>query len=134
MSIAKKMRDSKRSQTSGRQFRPSVEINVTADWERVDAEQLRSTIGAMTQAGGALRCGVTRDGGAYSLGIYGDGMEPYTVYVRPNENLDEILAELEQLFYTKQNATESILEATSPPTALEDTQKGHKRNKSEKPS
>lgn len=134
MSIAKKMRDKQKSQTSGRQFRPSVEINVTADWERVDAEQLRSTIGAMTQAGGALRCGVTRDGGAYSLGIYGDGPEPYTVYVRPNENLDEILAELEQLFYIKQNATESIVESVPSLTALGDTQNGQEKTKREKHS
>lgn len=119
MSISKKIRETKKVQTSGRQFRPSTEITVTADWDRVDAEQLRSTVGAMTQAGGALRCGVTRDGGAYSLGIYGDGPEAYTVYVRPNENLDEVLAELEQLFYIKQNATEQVSKHSSPPTASE---------------
>lgn len=119
MSISKKMRDSKSKQTSGRTFRPSVEINVTADWGRVDAEQLRSTVDVVTQTGGALRFGVTRDGGAYSIGIYGDGPEPYTVYVRPNEDLNEILAELEQTFYMKLNATEKIMAASSPPTAPE---------------
>lgn len=132
MSIAKKMRDSKSRQTSGRTFRPSVEVTVTADWSRVDAEQLRSTIDVMTQTGGALRCGVTRDGGAYSLGIYGDGPEPYTVYVRPNEDMTEILAELEQTFYMKLNATEKIIESTSPPTASEDTEKPQKRSKTQK--
>ena len=119
MSISKKIRESKKAQTNGRTFRPSVEINVTADWGRVDAEQLRSTVDVMTQTGGALRCGVTRDGGAYSLGIYGDGPEPYTVYVRPNEDMEEILRELEQVFYLKLDATKKIMEASSPPTAPE---------------
>jgi hypothetical protein len=134
MSIAKKIRDSKNRQTSGRTFRPSVEISVTADWGRVDAEQLRATIDVMTQTGGALRCGVTRDGGAYSLGIYGDGPEPYTVYVRPNEDLTEILAELEQTFYMKLNATEKIIEATSPPTALDEPEGTQERKKTKKDS
>jgi hypothetical protein len=132
MSIVKKLRDGKNRQTSGRTFRPSVEISVTADWGRVDAEQLRSTIDVMTQTGGALRCGVTRDGGAYSLGIYGDGPEPYTVYVRPNEDMTEILAELEQTFYMKLNATEKIIEATSPPTASEAPEEAQKRTKRQK--
>jgi len=52
--------------------------------------------------------------------------------VRPNENLDEILQELEQLFYVKQNATESIVEATSPPTAPEATEEAQKRRKRNK--
>jgi hypothetical protein len=132
MSIAKKMRDGKNKQTSGRTFRPSVEVNVTADWGRVDAEQLRSTVEVVTQFGGALRFGVTRDGGAYSLGIYGDGPEPYTVYVRPNEDLNEILAELEQTFYMKMNATEKILEASSPPTASDAPGSAEKRSKRDK--
>jgi hypothetical protein len=132
MSIAKKIRDGKNRQTSGRSFRPSVEITVTADWGRIDAEQLRATIDVMTQTGGALRCGVTRDGGAYSLGIYGDGPEPYTVYVRPNEDMNEILAELEQTFYMKLNATEKIIESTSPPTASEATEEPQKRTKRQK--
>lgn len=134
MSIAKKIRDNKKAQTSGRTFRPSVEINVTADWGRVDADQLRSTIDVMTQTGGAIRCGVTRDGGAYSLGIYGDGPEPYTVYVRPNEDMTEILAELEQTFYMKLRATEKIIESTSPPTASEAFEESQERSKKKKDS
>lgn len=39
-------------------------------------------------AGGALRVGVTRDGGAWAFGVYGLG-EPYTEYVRPGESLTD---------------------------------------------
>jgi hypothetical protein len=49
-------------------------------------------------AGGALRLGYTADGGAYAIGVYGDGPEAYTEYIRPSENLDKVLSELEQTF------------------------------------
>jgi len=103
LSQAKKQLDKQRPQTAGRKFRPKTAVAVTADWSRADAEQLRSTIAAAAQAGGALRLGCTRDGGAYSIGIYGDGPEPYTEYVRPNEDLDDFLRDLEQTFYPKEN-------------------------------
>lgn len=119
MSITKKIREQGKAQTSGRIFRPSTSITPTADWGRVDAESLRSALGAVTANGGALRLGLTRDGGAFSVGIYGDGPEPYTVYVRPNESMEDFLGELEQAFYVKQNATRKIIEEVSPPTASE---------------
>lgn len=65
----------------------------TADWEIANAELLRAVIAVVAGSGGALRLGYTRDGGAYAVGIYGDG-DPYTDYVRPNEDLDEYLRKL----------------------------------------
>lgn len=47
--------------------------------------------------GGALRFGYSRDGGAYAVGIYGDG-EPYTEFVRPGEDMDSFLEEVCELF------------------------------------
>jgi len=98
MSNQKRLAEQKKSAAKERAFRSKLAVTVTADWDRADAEQLRSTIGAVARAGGALRLGCTRDGGAYSVGIYGDGPEAYTEYVRPNEDLDEFLRDLEQVF------------------------------------
>lgn len=70
----------------------------TADWETVDAEIIRSAIVASSMAGGALRFGYSSDGGAYALGIYGDSDKPYTEFIRPSENVDGILRDLESMF------------------------------------
>lgn len=59
----------------------------TADWMNADARTLQQAIAAMAYTGGALRLGYTRDGGAYAVGVYGDG-EPYTLYVTPKEDLN----------------------------------------------
>jgi hypothetical protein len=64
-----------------------------ASWMLVDAEQLVYVIAAVAQKGGALRLGYTRDGGAFAIGIYGDG-DPYTEYVSPKEDMSEYLRNL----------------------------------------
>lgn len=69
-----------------------------ADWGSVDAEIIRSAIVAAAHAGGALRFGYSGDGGAYAVGIYGDGDKPYTEFIRPSENVDGILRDIESLF------------------------------------
>ena len=68
-----------------------------ANWMLVDAEQLRYAITAVAASGGALRIGYTRDGGAYAIGVYGDG-EPYTEYLRPSEDVSEYLEQLSKDF------------------------------------
>jgi len=50
-----------------------------ADWGGIDAELLRGVVESVTKNGGAVRFGYSRDGGAYSVGIYGDG-DPFTEY------------------------------------------------------
>lgn len=60
---------------------------VVADWESVDGELLAKAVAAVSRLGGALRLGYTRDGGAYAIGIYGDG-EPFTEYVPPAEDMN----------------------------------------------
>lgn len=47
--------------------------------------------------GGALRFGLTRDGGALNIGIYGLG-EPASVFIRPNEELGEFFGQLYTAF------------------------------------
>jgi len=61
-----------------------------SNWMLVDAEMLQYAITAVAQKGGALRLGYTRDGGAFAIGIYGDG-DPYTEYVSPQEDINEHL-------------------------------------------
>lgn len=58
-----------------------------ADWMHADPSKVVDLICAATAVGGAVRFGLTRDGGAYAVGIYGDG-EPYTLYIRPRESID----------------------------------------------
>lgn len=69
----------------------------TADWASVTPDRLRDAICAAAVTGGALRFGYSRDGGAYAIGIYGDG-EPYTEFVQPSESIDEVLETIIDLF------------------------------------
>jgi len=68
-----------------------------ADWESVNAETIKRAIVLAAITGGALRFGYTADGGAYSIGIYGDGA-PYTEYVKPSESPEEVLESICELF------------------------------------
>lgn len=98
MSIIKKQRDQQKKQTSGRKFRRESEDANAANWATVDAMTVLQTIAQVAAGGGAIRFGYTVDGGAYALGIYGDGASPYTEYVRPSEDIERILAELGAVF------------------------------------
>jgi len=69
----------------------------TADWAVCDAETLRSACAAAAFVGGALRLGYSRDGGAYAVGIYGDG-EPYTEFIKPSEDIDSFLKDVIEMF------------------------------------
>lgn len=69
-----------------------------ADWGTIDAEIIKAAIVSAAMVGGALRFGYTSDGGAYALGVYGDGDKPYTEYIRPNEDVEMVLRGLETVF------------------------------------
>lgn len=68
-----------------------------ADWAEVNAQELLETIGIVAARGGALRFGYTRDGGAYAIGVYGDG-QPYTIYVKPSERVEDYLEDIRDGF------------------------------------
>ena len=68
-----------------------------ADWHSVTPVVLMGAIASVALAGGAVRFGYSRDGGAYAVGIYGDG-EPYTDFVKPSEDIDDYLIRLKELF------------------------------------
>ena len=68
-----------------------------SDYESADAGLLKEAIVTAASTGGALRFGYTSDGGAYAIGIYGDG-EPYTEYVSPHQDIDITLKLIIELF------------------------------------
>lgn len=80
-----------RSKGTGRKW--SRQASEPADWGSVDPTVLAAVIIAVTRVGGAVRFGYTSDGGAYAIGLYGDG-DPHTEYVRPSEDIGAALQEL----------------------------------------
>lgn len=58
-----------------------------ADWSSQDAGTIAELIHNITATGGAVRFGTSRDGGAYSLGIFGDG-KPFTEFCPANTDVD----------------------------------------------
>lgn len=72
------------------------------DWNDIDRERLWRLIDCVTNAGGAVRIGYSRDGAAGSLGIYyGDARD--TVYIRPSDDPWEILGTVERWCETLPN-------------------------------
>ena len=69
----------------------------TADWEQANGDLLKKAIATAALTGGCLRLGYSRDGGAYAVGIYGDG-EPYTEWLKPSDDLDTFLQDIIVLF------------------------------------
>lgn len=58
-----------------------------SDWKEASPAKLSAAIIAITQHGYAVRFGYTKDGGAFAIGVIGDG-DPYTEFVRPTEDID----------------------------------------------
>jgi hypothetical protein len=84
-------RDRKPSRTTRR--RPIA----IANWNDATPATLVRAIVAAASADGALRFGYSRDGGAFAIGVYGDG-DPYTDFVGGNEPIDEYLEDYVKLF------------------------------------
>lgn len=68
-----------------------------ADWKVVPGDVLINAICAAGMAGGALRFGYSKDGGAYALGVYGDG-EPYTEFIAPADDPAQVLLDITEFF------------------------------------
>lgn len=65
-------------------------VSNDADWGSQDGDLLRELIEAVTKGDGAIRFGYTSDGGAYSVGIYGDG-KPFTEFLPGSADCEEWL-------------------------------------------
>jgi len=120
MSAIKRAMESKKERKQQRKFRRETDEQNGANWATVDGSTIHSTICKVTAAGGALRFGYTLDGGAYALGIYGDGAAPYTEYIRPSEDIERILSELGAVFDGDETDTEPVTRTAGkklPPSA-----------------
>lgn len=65
----------------------------SADWAEASPDKIARAIKCVTQHGFAIRFGYTKDGGAFAIGVLGDG-DPYTEFVRPSEDVDLYLESL----------------------------------------
>jgi len=63
------------------------------DWMQADGQLLLHAVATVAYKGGALRFGYTRDGGAITVGVYGDG-DPYTDYLKPGDDINDYLRKL----------------------------------------
>jgi len=81
---------SERNQRGPRSKRQTQQYTFTS-YE--DAQELLNMIIGMALSGGAIRVGLTRDGGALAIGVY-QGEEYGTEYVTPHQDL---LMELRQI-------------------------------------
>lgn len=86
-------KDVKKAAQATKSRRVQKTANEVADWGSVNPETLVDAIQAVTKVGGALRFSYTRDGGAYCIGILGDG-DPYNEYVKPSEDIEDYLRRL----------------------------------------
>lgn len=72
-----------------------------AQFRTVDAVPMLAAIIVASEGGGALRLGVTRDGGAYAIGCYA-GDEYATEYVKPNEDWEAAWDEIVEAWFPGQ--------------------------------
>lgn len=98
-------------QSTFRKPRKSSQVGDVADWGGVNAEVLQKTIEIASKKGGAIRLGYTRDGGAYAIGVYA-GSTYFTDYVRPNEDIEQYLADLSSSFDEYDGSAETMPTAT----------------------
>lgn len=63
----------------------------------VDGGTLLRCLDTVAAKNGAIRLGTSRDGGAFSVGVYGDG-DPYTEYVGKGEDINEYFEGLAAYF------------------------------------
>jgi hypothetical protein len=86
--------DRTRAKAAARKALPSGTRNgrSVADWANADAALLLELVCAVAVDGGAVRFGYTRDGGAYSIGLY-LGADSKTYYCNETEGINEHLRE-----------------------------------------
>src|SRR5215510_10109770 len=81
--------DARDARQRARSLRRAVDI------QQIDGTVLLECLTAVVRIEGALRVGVSRDGGAFAFGIYGDG-DPYTEYVGSDEDVNDYLRNLRE--------------------------------------
>jgi hypothetical protein len=74
----------------------SEDANNVADWGTITPSILIDLVQVVAAAGGATRFGYTRDGGAYSVGIYLDD-DRETFYFKPADDIDDAISQLTEM-------------------------------------
>lgn len=69
----------------------------TADWANADPTMVLELVCCVAREGGAIRYGYTRDGGAYSIGLY-LGEDSKTYYCNEAEGINDQLKDLIEYF------------------------------------
>jgi len=72
-----------------------------AEFNQCTAGLMQAAVHYMCEAGGAIRFGKTRDGGAIAIGLY-DGDEKRTEYLAPEDDLDMFLMDVLELYAPKE--------------------------------
>lgn len=98
MSAVKKLIDNRRGTAKTRRYMAKGSATVDLSWGELPAEDLKELIHYAAKAGGAIRFGMTSDGGALALGVYGDGDTPYTLYANSAEGMAEHIRGLCDVF------------------------------------
>jgi hypothetical protein len=83
-------REQKRYQKRERRFASSDPV-VASD---VDSHAVLDILDACVECGTAVRFGVTRDKSCWAIGVYVEGIQPYTEYVKVGEDINAYLHEL----------------------------------------
>lgn len=99
MSATKRAMEAKTMKRRQRRYGNSDKAPARADWRTVSNTAIVAVIQAAAEVGGALRFGVSRDGGAYALGVYGDGPDVYTLYAGDASEMEEHITHLSDIFY-----------------------------------
>lgn len=72
----------------------------TWNWEDVDPGELCGLVTMVTNRGGAIRFGYSRDGHAGSIGVY-YGEDRDTIYIRPGTAFQDAIRPIEKFFSDK---------------------------------
>jgi hypothetical protein len=98
MSVSKKLIDDRRATTKTRRYQAYGKKTEDLAWVQVNSANLIELIDMASRCGGAIRLGLTSDGGALAMGVYGDGNSPYTVYANSVEGMEEHIAGIYAVF------------------------------------
>lgn len=90
--------EEQKSKKKGRRYQDTENLWQGVTWRELSGEIIVETMDVVSSAGGALRFGYTRGGGALSLGVYGDGDEPYTLYGNNAGDMENHLKGLQDVF------------------------------------
>jgi len=98
MSFAKRQLEERKKKPAARRYGNAGPVELRIKWSFISHANLLELIDIVTETGGALRLGSSRDGGALALGVYGDGPEPYTLYSPSIEGMEDHIAGLYAAF------------------------------------